>query len=424
MDEELRRPAQILLCAFVFVLLALYNLLVASRQMPPTGDEPHYLVVAHSLAYDGDLSLLNNYQEKHYRAFYPGELPKRTTPSADGSRELPAEGLGLAFLLAPFYRFAREVLPASWTVPFLRIVACSITVVVLYLLLSCLHAAAAPSRAWLYAAFAFLCSPLLFYSGQFYPEMPAALCIAAALLSWIELEEHPERSLWILSLLPGALVWLHPKYVALAIVLLALSAWHIRRTFRIYHEWKTGVRIALLLSVGIAGILSFFIFLRAEYGGWSPNRIYAGWEPQQQKTLVELIVQEGFGRIRTMVRMLFGFWFDQRFGLLIFAPFYIAFFPAMLGFFPHKKDISRSPAPSSLPFTFFRCAGAPHWEALRRRPVTWWSSYRCCCFRSCSWTNCGIGAARRNPFAVRIVGSHQRAHDDALPAVVYKPDMA
>ena len=44
------------------------------------------------------------------------------------------------------------------------------------------------------------------------------------------------------------------------------------------------------------------MFLNFEYGGWSPNRIYAGWDRPAQ-SLLELIRQEGIARIGTMIRM-------------------------------------------------------------------------------------------------------------------------
>src|SRR5262249_6506921 len=78
----------------------------------------------------------------------------------------------------------------------------------------------------------------------------------------------------------------------------------------------------------LAGILSFLFFLHSEYGSWSPNRIYWGWE--NQRTLLDLIREEGFQRVWIMIRMSLGFWIDQRFGLIPYAPLYIAFFPGLI----------------------------------------------------------------------------------------------
>ena len=40
----------------------------------PTGDEPYYLLIAHSLVHDGDFELSNNFANQDYRAYYPGDL--------------------------------------------------------------------------------------------------------------------------------------------------------------------------------------------------------------------------------------------------------------------------------------------------------------------------------------------------------------
>lgn len=356
MDEDWIQPARIILCIFLFAVLAAFNLGVACR-LPPTGDEPHYLTTAHSIAYDHDLSLLNNYRDKDYRAFYPGDLPKRTTPSADGKRELPAEGLGLPFLLAPVYRLAREILPAGLLVPSLRLFMCSITSIVLYLLLAA--AGVLGATGMLRCAAPFLVSPLLFYSGQFYPEIPAALLVAASLLLLAQLEEHPFRGLLLLSLVPGALVWMHPKYLALALSLLVGSAAYCLRTFRVYGKAGAIFRAVLLALAGAAGVFSFLLFLHSEYGGWSPNRIYAGWEPQQQKTLLDLVLQEGFGRITVMFRMFFGFWMDQRFGILVYAPLYVAFFPAVLSNLRRRSPLAGLTAALFAIHFLGLCWGAP-----------------------------------------------------------------
>lgn len=297
--------------------------------MPPTGDEPHYLVVAHSLAIDHDLSLLNNYERRHYRAFYPGELAKRTSPSADRKRELPAQGLGLSFLLAPFYKFAITTFP-SMLVAFLRLMMCSITMVVLYnMLLLLFESRISKSVCFLVGCGAFLASPLLPYSSLFYPEIPACLLLTIALRQLRRIEEHRWRAFLWLSLIPAALLWLHPKYFALGLCICITAAIYFYRTFRVYSDGSHYRLTFLYAVVSCAGMFSFFLFLHDQYGSWSPNRIYAGWEKAPQ-TLVELVRQEGFGRVGTMLRMAIGLWIDQRFGLISHAPLYVHFFPGAI----------------------------------------------------------------------------------------------
>ena len=52
----------------VFIALGVHT----KRVLGLGGDEPHYLIVAHSLLVDGDLRIENNHQERQYEGFYPG----------------------------------------------------------------------------------------------------------------------------------------------------------------------------------------------------------------------------------------------------------------------------------------------------------------------------------------------------------------
>ena len=47
---------------------------MTARPRVPAGDEPHYLVIAQSLLYDGDLRIENNHQQDQYLAYYDGIL--------------------------------------------------------------------------------------------------------------------------------------------------------------------------------------------------------------------------------------------------------------------------------------------------------------------------------------------------------------
>ncbi|MCI0615318.1 hypothetical protein L0244_20185, partial [bacterium] len=184
------RPACVLAAFLYFLLLCFLMFVVSSRAMPPTGDEPHYLIVAHSLALDRDISLQNNYLKHHYRYFYPGDLAKRTSPSADKKRELPAQGLGLSIFLAPFYYLTMRISPSS-VVSALRLVMCSTTAIVLYNILILLFQARISSFAvWLVTLGAFLASPILTYSSLFYPEIPAFLLLTFAIRKILDIEEQ------------------------------------------------------------------------------------------------------------------------------------------------------------------------------------------------------------------------------------------
>jgi hypothetical protein len=312
--------------------------MVSSRAMPPTGDEPHYLMVAHSLALDRDISMLNDYQKHQYHYFYPGELAKRTSPSADNKRELPAQGLGLSIFLTPFYYLSMRISPSS-VVAVLHLVMCSITAIVLYNILILLFQTRTSSFAvWLAALGAFLASPILTYSSLFYPEVPALLLLTIATRKILDIEEHRWMSFFWLSLIPASLVWLHPKYFVLAMCICITAAIWYYKKLRVYSDGSHYGMSSLYLLVSFVGIFSFFLFLNYEYGGWSPNRIYAGWDRPAQ-SLLELIRQEGIGRVGTMIRMAIGLWIDQRFGLISHAPLYALFFAAVVWMWRTKSEL-------------------------------------------------------------------------------------
>ncbi len=91
-----RRRAAV--CVF-FAFLSGYFFVFDRAQIPLTGDEPHYLVLAESLARDGDLYLDNNYNSIWRNMFYPGALDPHTTPVGDD--EIASHYPLLALLLGP-----------------------------------------------------------------------------------------------------------------------------------------------------------------------------------------------------------------------------------------------------------------------------------------------------------------------------------
>lgn len=326
---------------FAVVLFAVYGGLatMTSRTMIPTGDEPHHMIVCHSLVVDHDISMINNYRHLDYRLFYPTTLLKRTTLSPDRKVELPAYGIGISFFLAPFYWFALTFFPGT-LVYFLRLVMCLATALGIYNLVR-LAASLYPERKsgrMLVVLGIALASPIVTYSSQMYPEIIAFLLVVLALRQFHRLasaDPSSSRPLFWLALIAPTLLWLHPKYVALCFVMFALS---------LYYSWRSprpaAARVAHAV-VTAAGIAAFFLFLHSVYGSWSPNRIYGG--AQVKTSLIDLINREGAERLWVMVRMFFAYWLDQRFGIFIYAPLYAFFFAAVVWSFRRHLKVVFAP---------------------------------------------------------------------------------
>ena len=318
--------SKIIICALLFVIYSLLALFVFSPRMPPTGDEPHYLITAHSIAVDGDISLLNNYRNRDYRIFYPGVIAKRTTRGADPSVELPAFSPGLSFFLSPFYKIAINLFP-GFLVPFLRLVICGVTVIAIYQLMTLIETFGKPTSL-IPLAGSVLASPLITYSCQFYPEILAFLLLILVLVQFQRIEKTPVKSFILLSLISPALLWLHPKYLILSVLVFGISCFMFARLARNAPTKKIRIIQCLQILISLAGIFGFFVFLHSYYGSWSPNRIYGG--VQRETSLIELVQTLGWERLHIMFRMIFGYWMDERFGLIPYAPIYAAFFSAFV----------------------------------------------------------------------------------------------
>ncbi len=107
-----------------------------------------------------------------------------------------------------------------------------------------------------------------------------------------------------------------------------IACCYFQRLRQLRHEKKFFVIQLLHILLSAAGIIGFFLALHSLYGSWSPNRIYGG--VQRETNLLELVQTLGWERFRIMFRMMFGYWLDERFGLIPYAPLYAAFFPAFL----------------------------------------------------------------------------------------------
>lgn len=316
-----------LLAFTLFAIFCIVTLFVTGPRMPPTGDEPHYLIAAHSIAIDRDLSLRENYDNQDYRYFYKGELAKRTTFSPDRTKELPAFSAGLSFFLSPFYWFAFRWFPSN-LVPFLRCLMSAITAFALYQVMQFFRELSGTDKGIIPVIPIFaLVSPVITYCGLFYPEMLAFLLVVIALRQIHSAENYPLRCAIVLAIISTALMWIHPKYLALSVLVILIGFRKLGIAARNREYSLTGIRILHIL-LSIAGVFTFFWFLNAEYGSWSPNRIYGG--VQKETSLLALLSREGIDRIWTMLRMIPAYFVDQRFGIFVYAPVYIAFFPAVI----------------------------------------------------------------------------------------------
>src|SRR5260221_8290638 len=90
---------------FMIVGLVLASLITHSTHIG-TGDEPHYLAIAHSLAFDWDLDLGNNYGAAEPLIFDGGLEPGAHVIRGANGIARPVHDVGMPLMLAPYVRIA------------------------------------------------------------------------------------------------------------------------------------------------------------------------------------------------------------------------------------------------------------------------------------------------------------------------------
>jgi hypothetical protein len=180
-----------------------------------TGDEPHYLITAESIAYDGDVDLTNDYasRERTLRVSNAFPLP-HNFQAADytGSGQLrPVHPVGFSAFLVPFV-----ALGGLTGARLAMVLVTALLADQLYRLLRDLRLRRRYRiLGWIAAVF---CLPVLVFSSQIYPELPGALLIVGSLRIMIVGSSSP-AALALGSSAAAALVWLHVRYLSLSLAI-------------------------------------------------------------------------------------------------------------------------------------------------------------------------------------------------------------
>jgi hypothetical protein len=262
-----------------------------SPHHPLAGDEPAYLVMASSLVHDLDLDLANNYRQRDYKAFDVPAYRAFGHRGPDG-RLYPHHGPGLGVLLAPLLGLGQALRGSVGTEGIVLMLRLAMGLVVgvslaLAFRLAC-ERGAEPIHALGAAAAAGLSCPLLFYSTQLYPDVPAG-----ALLAVLVLKQPP---LWAVITSGLLLPLLGVKFLLPAAVLGAGAA------IRFGSGRRRGAMAATLLALA-AGAAAF-------------------WLTRPPVDLEDHLTAQAGARLAFAPWWLFGYLLDQRAGLIALAPIY------------------------------------------------------------------------------------------------------
>ncbi len=314
-----------LLILFMISLL-LYNsgsMLLTSSGHTFAGDEPHYLLITHSLLKDGDFNLANNYANRDYTNVMLAQvhIQPHTAPGTKGRYSFHSPGTSL--LLLPFY--ALGSLFGSQFLVFLIRFGMSIfgallgLQVFLYVFQEWKNERLALG-VWFLFSFS---SPIFFYSMHVYPEIIIALFSLTVFRLLRFSPSFSRLTLLILGFLLSCFVWFHAiKYLFLLIPLFIYSLW------TLWKNHKIGWRMLYFLTFPLVLTSIYFLFQHTLYGSLSLSSV--SWRgalsPQESLSYLKVIMFDI--PFRTRWETLAGYFLDQRDGLLLYAPVY---FFAFLG---------------------------------------------------------------------------------------------
>ena len=270
-----RRTAAALFVAFL-LLFGAYTLYICQMVMIH-GDEAQYLRVTQSLINDGDIDLSNNL-DGDSTEFHVINVGVDRAPGSPEGKLYSKHPVGMSVLLTPAYQLGLRLWDNPRLGAALHVAAITAAIVALLYLWLC-HLGFAHSLAlWITLACA-TTTPVLLFSTQIYPELPAVLISLVVLLrlntdvlrSRDQIPGPPGASsageLGALTLLAGTLPFLHPRYAPLAF-LLGLGLLHQARSTS---RAQSRTKLAVVLVVGAACGISLILHNLSFSGDWLGN---------------------------------------------------------------------------------------------------------------------------------------------------------
>jgi hypothetical protein len=256
-----------------------------------SGDEPHYLVIAHSLLVDRDLDIANNHERRDYRAFFGGELRPDYLQRGQGGEIYSIHAPGLPAILLPAYAVAGP----TGAVVVMGVLA-ALAALAIFDLAVLAGGAAAGAVTW---AAMCLTVPFIPHAWLIYPEAIGAFVVAWSAL-WIWRGGDGTRRLLVHGALLALLPWVHTKFVVLTVL---LAAW---QCARLLPRIKALAVFLAPIALSIGAWLFFFYRL---YGTFDPQAPYGA--------------SAALNAVRNIPHGVLGLVFDQKFGVLAYSPVYL-----------------------------------------------------------------------------------------------------
>jgi hypothetical protein len=299
-----KRPSSL----FFFLPLAVYLAILpwSAGHRQPDGDEPFYLLITHSLAYDFDADLTDNYARQDWRYFMDRPIaPQPGDPVGPHGEQYSRHNELLPLALAPAYRLGGKMGALATMAAFTALLAW------LTLRLARHYVPEHPGEALAAWALAAFLPPLLLYSYQVWVEVPAAILTAVALDRLLSLDGKRGwgRKEWLGLGVPVLLLpLLKLRFILLTGPLLVMGWWYAGRPRR-----------PVLILAGLLGAVAGGVLLYNQIVYANPLKIHT-WQEVDPRRYSPLSYLEGGS----------GLFFDAAFGLFGCAPAWLLLLPAAL----------------------------------------------------------------------------------------------
>jgi hypothetical protein len=311
-----------------------------TRHRPPDGDEPYNLLIAHSLVFDQDADLANNYRDGDARRFLDRAIaPQLGDPRGPEAQVYSRHNLLLPLVLAVPYAIAGRD-GALYAMAALTALLAWMT-----LRLARRYFPDRPGEvlaAWSVVSFL---PPMLLYSSQIWVEVPAALLVVYGLdRLHAAAEPGPSRNA-VLGL--AAAILLLPlvkiRLALLALSLLALFCWrYVRPALR---RFPVEARARALTALGLTVVLALVgagILLHNQMRFGNPLKVHS---------VAELDVTTH--PLERYLRGLSGLFFDGAFGLYSCAPIWLIVLPALAVLLARRHRLVVDAAFVAVPYLIF-----------------------------------------------------------------------
>jgi hypothetical protein len=319
------RKKLVLLFAVAILFYGAGSAILVTKGIHFSGDEPHYLLISHSLLKDGDFNLFNNYASKDYAKIMPSQvqISPHIAPGTKGQYSFHSPGLSI--LMLPFYSlgslFSRTAM--------LFIIRCGMGVfgallgIQIFLFALQEWKKEGPALG-LWFLFSFT-SPVFFFSIHIYPEIVVALFSLTAFRLLRFQSAFTKLQLLSLGFLLSSIIWLHAvKYVFIIIPMFLYAVWVLLLKQRI--RWD----ILYFLLFPLCLFSLHIVFSSSFYHSISPFAVSIRGPSTPTESAAYL--QSLFADIPFRYRWetLLGYFLDQRDGLLLYAPLYFFAFLGMI----------------------------------------------------------------------------------------------